>query len=421
MSITFGRFSDSFKPKHKIEFWNKSEKLFYDKDYASSYEAFFNYMTDTEVQNVKFSRKDGDFEFEFPQGSKMVKGYVKNGEIEAEADIAEFEKPGVAVMRRLMEMNYSLYYSRFALKDNKIVIRFDSSVQGGPPRKLYYALKELASKADKQDDQLIKDFPQLKVTGSASVEPLPEQEREIKYRYFRKFIEDMLKRIGGLNEEQFSGGISYLLLNTAYKIDYLIVPEGQLMSDLEKISFDYFAKDNKPFQEKNRVMKEALKKLLDMPKEDVMKALYKTRSTFGIANPAPHQAVLDLFTNNINNIKWYVENNYHDIAVTIYEYLATFCMFSYGLPKPDAKLFHLMINIINQDYFIELGLPEKYYDAAAGKFDEQLIKNKIDSIINEGLELYPELKFNTGNLKFDSLVSFLKTFIAEMQQLNFNG
>ena len=421
MPITFGRFSDSFKPKYKIDCWNKCEKQFYDKQYADSYDSFFSYMTDDEVQNLKFTRTGDNFEFEFPQGSKIIKGYVTNGKVEAESDIAEFEKPSVAVMRRLMEQNYSLFYSRFAFKDNRIVIRFDSSVAGGPPRKLYYALKELASRADKEDDILKKDFSQLKVTGSASVEDLPENEKEIKIRYFRKFIEDMLKRISELNEEQFSGGISYLLLNTAYKIDYLIVPEGTLMNDLEKISFDYFAKDNKPFQEKNRVMKESLKKLLDMPKEDVMKAFYKTRSTFGIANPAPHQAVLDLFNNNINNIKWYAENNYNDIAITIYEYLATFSLFSYGLPKPDAKLFHLMMNIINQEYFIELGVPEQYYDVPAGKFNEQLVKDKIDAIIKEGLELYPGLKFNTTNLKFESMVSFLKTFIAEMQQLNYNS
>jgi len=421
MSITFGRFSDSFKPKAKLDYWNKSEKLFYDKQYAGSYEAFFNYLRDDEIQNVKFTRTDEDFGFEFPQGSKIIKGYVKNGNVEAEADIVEFEKPSVSLMRRLMDMNYNLFYSRFAFKDNRVVIRFDSSVAGGPPRKLYYAFKELATRADKQDDILTKDFLQLKLTGSASVEELPENEKEIKIRYFRKFIEDMLKRISELNEEQFSGGISYLLLNTAYKIDYLIVPEGTLMNDLEKLSIDYFAKDNKPFQEKNRVMKESLKKLLEIPKEEIMKGLYKTKSTFGITNPAPHQAVLDLFNNNINNIKWYVENNYHDIAITIYEYLASYCHFSYGLPKPDAKLFHLMMNIINQDYFIELGIAERYFNVPAGKFDEQLVKDKIDSIIKEEPDLYPGLKFNTANLKFELMTSFLKTFIAEMQQLNFNS
>jgi hypothetical protein len=167
-------------------------------------------------------------------------------------------------------------------------------------------------------------------------------------------------------------------------------------------------------------MKEALQKLLDMPKEKVIEDFYRTKSTFGIANPAPHQAVLDLFNNNINNIKWYIDNNHPDIAVVIYEYLATYCLFSYGLPRPDAKLFNLMMNIINQDYFYELGFTEIYYGASMVSSMSSL-KDKIKQIISEGLELYPDLKFNTDNLKFDTLISFLRTFIAEMQQLNYNA
>ena len=163
-----------------------------------------------------------------------------------------------------------------------------------------------------------------------------------------------------------------------------------------------------------------MQKLLDKPKESVIEDLYRVKSTFGIANPAPHQAVVDLFTNNLQNVKWYVDNNYLDIAIVLYEYLATYCLFSYGLPKPDAKLFHLMLNITNQDYFTALGVGESLHDPASGKFSEQLINNKIDAIITEGKELYPELKFNTANLKFDSMVSFLKSYIAEVQQLNYN-
>ncbi|HEY3251672.1 MAG TPA: hypothetical protein VGK25_11190 [Ignavibacteria bacterium] len=421
MPITFGRYSDSFKPKKKIEFWNQSEKLFFDKQYLDSYEAFFNYLRDDEAGNLKFTRRGDSIEFEFPQGSKLINGNIKDGKIIAFSDIAEFEKPSVAVMRRLMEMNYTLYYTRFALKDNKILIKFDSTVPAGPPRKLYYAFKELATRADKQDDLLTDDFKQLKMIGTSGIETLPETEKEIKYKYFRKWLEETLQRIAGLNEDAFSGGISYLLLDTAYKIDYLITPEGTLMNEIEKLSWNYFTRDNKPFGEKNKAMKEALQKLLDMPKEKVAEDLYRTKSTFGIANPAPHQAVLDLFNNNINNIKWYIDNNHLDIATVIYEYLAAYCLFSYGLPRPDAKLFHLMMNIINQDYFHELGLTEIYYDAAAGKFNEPLTKEKINSIIKEGLELYPELKFNVENLKFDTLISFLRTFIAEMQQLNYNA
>jgi hypothetical protein len=421
MPITFGRFSDSFKPKAKLDWWNKCEKLFLEKQYYDSYEAFMNYLKDEDTNNVKYTRSGENFEFEFPQGSKMVKGYIRNGKVIAYSDVAAFEKPSVAVMRRLMELNYSLYYTCFAFKENNILIKLNSTVPASPPRKLYYAFKELATRADKQDDVLTDDFAQLKMTGLSGVEEVPAAEKEIKYKYYKMWLEGTLKRIAELNEDAFSGGISYLLLNTAYKIDYLIVPEGTLMNELEKISWKYFERDNKPFQEKNRVMKESLKKLLDMPKEKVLEDLYRTKSTFGIANPAPHQAVLDLFNNNLNNVKWYVDNNYHDIAITIYEYLATYCLFSYGMPKPDAKLFHLLINIINQDYFAELGLTERYFDTASSKFNEQLIKDYIIRVINEGRELYPELKFNTDDLKFDSLLSFLRTFIAEMQKLNYNS
>jgi hypothetical protein len=324
-------------------------------------------------------------------------------------------------MRRLMEMNYTLFYSRFALKDNRIIIKFDSKIPAAPPRKLYYAWKELATRADKQDDLLTDDFPMLKSTPSALVEQLPLPEKEIKYNFYKSWLEVTLKRVGELNEDAFSGGISYLLLNTAFKIDYMIAPEGTLMDEIEKMNWDYFAKDNKPFVEKNRKMKEALQKILNIPKEKVLEDLYRVKSTFGIANPAPHQIVVELFNNNLNNVKWYVENNYMDIAAAIYEYLATFSLFSYGLPKPDAKLFHLMLNVTNQDYFTALGTGDVLYDAVSGKFSEKLIKDRIAEIITGGLALYPELKFNTDNLKFDSMLSFLKSFITEVQGLNYSG
>jgi hypothetical protein len=419
--ITFGRFSDSFKSKEKIAQWNNSEKFFQEKKYLDSYEAFFNYLRDDTVNNVTFTRSADKIDFEFLQGSKIIKGHIDNSEVVAEAEIAQYDKLSVAFMRRLMEMNYTLFYSRYAMKDTRIVIKSDSTVPAAPPRKLYYAWKELATRADKQDDLLTDDFAMLKSIGNVHVELLAEAEKEVKYNFYRKWVEGTLKRISELNEDAFSGGISYLLLNTVYKIDYLIAPEGTMMNELEKMSWQYFAKDNKPFTEKNRVMKEALKKLLDLEKGMVVEDFYRVKSTFGIANPAPHATIVDLFNNNVPNVKWYVENNYLDIAVIIYEYLATYSLFSYGLPKPDSKLFNMLLNVTNQDYFSSLGAGELFYDVATGKFSEQLIKDKINTIIKEGHTDYPDLKFNIDNLKFDSMLNFLRTFIAEVQQLNYNN
>jgi hypothetical protein len=419
MTITFGRFTDAFKPKAKIDLWNQAEKLFNDKKYAESHDAFFSYLKDDSLDNVSWKKENNHFDFSFQQGSKTIRGSIDERKIDAETRVAHFEKLGVSFMRRLMEMNYSLYYTRFAMKDDDIYIKFDSGVEDGHPRKIYYALKELSLRADKQDDLLVDEFSALKAVDISGEEQIPAEEKEIKYTYFKKWIEGALKRISELKTESFSGAISYLLLDLLYKIDYLIVPEGSYENELEKISWAYFTKNNKPFEEKNREMKEAFEKILAKPKEDLLRDLYRTKATFGIANPAPHQAVVDAINSNINNVKWYVDNNYEDIAWIIFEYIAGYCLFSYGLPKPDINLFHLLYNIAQQDYFTALGFKEKYYDAASKKFEEQAIKDRINEIIKEGTEQFPELKFNTDNLKFDNMVSFLRSYITEIQNLNF--
>lgn len=417
--MTFGRYTDAFKPKEKVDKWNECDKLFEDKKYFDSYAAFFEYLKDDSVNNVVYTKNGDSLDFSIRQGSKKVNGKIFDNKVTAESVLAEFEKTGVAFMRRLMEMNYQLYYSRFAIKDNKIHLRFDSSVIDGSPRKLYYALKEVATRSDKQDDLLVNDFPLLKPVDRY-IEKLSDNEFEIKYKYFRKWLTDALKKISELKEDTFSGGISYLLLDLLYKIDYLILPEGKLLNDLEKLSFQYFERDNKPFEEKNRVMKEGFQKISETPVENITPDLYSTVSTFGVANPAPHQSVIDTFNANLNNVKWYLENNHQDIAITIYEYTAGYCLFSFGLPKPTIRLFDLLLNMLNQDFYKEMGRTEEYYNLWEDKLNEQAIRGRIETIIKEGKGQFPELAIKYENLKFDTLPNFLRTYFAEIQSLNFN-
>ena len=375
-------------------------------------------MLDEEVKNVEYSQNGETADFIIRQGSKKVKGKIFDNKVTAVAVLAEFEKTGIAFMRRLMEMNYTLFYSRFAITDNKICIKFDSSVIDGSPRKLYYALKELATRADKQDDLLISDFPLLK-TAESYTEPIPAAEAEIKYKYFQKWISEAMQKKAALKEDKFSGGVSYILLDLLYKIDYLILPDGKIVNDMEKLSWQYFERNDKPFEEKNRVMKEGFQKILETPKEKVLESLYNTVSTFGVAPPTGHTTVVDAFNNNLGNVKWYLDNNHEDIALLIYEYTAGYCLFSYGLPKPTIALFDIIFNIMNQDYYGEMGRTEKYYDAEANKLDDTAIKNKIDEIIKEGKEMYPELAVKPENLKFDTLPNFLRTYFTEIQNLNY--
>ena len=155
MDITFGRYTDSFKPKEQIDFWENSVSLFKEKKYFESLLAFTKYIENKNQDNLKAEQGDGFLKFEFTQGSKKVYVTADIKQITAESVIAEFEKPGIPLMRRVLELNYLFYYSRFLFRDNSLILKFDSLMEDCFPEKLYYALKELSTKADKQDDILL--------------------------------------------------------------------------------------------------------------------------------------------------------------------------------------------------------------------------------------------------------------------------
>ncbi len=164
MTIKFGRFSTQIT-NAKTDLWNAADALYNQKNYLESYENLMKFLYYPEengdnIENVEYQKSDNELKFLIRQGSKEVNGIItlKENKIDVYSYLAEFDKIGVAVMRRLLEMNYSLFYSRFALDNNKIVIKFDSPIEGCPPEKLYYALKELSIRADKQDDILLDDF-----------------------------------------------------------------------------------------------------------------------------------------------------------------------------------------------------------------------------------------------------------------------
>jgi hypothetical protein len=56
--IRFGRFSDNNKTVEKVERWNDAERLFKEKNYYESLNAFFDYLKDEDEDNV-FHTQEG--------------------------------------------------------------------------------------------------------------------------------------------------------------------------------------------------------------------------------------------------------------------------------------------------------------------------------------------------------------------------
>lgn len=417
----FGRFSDSFKSKEKTDFWRVAVESFENKNYFDSFRNFVKYADDDETNNIKLTDNGSSLDIEFYQGTKLIKVKIDDKKVNAESDIAIVTKSGVAFMRRLLELNYGLYYSRFSLKDGMIVLKFDSSIIDCSPSKFYYAIKEIALKADKQDDLLTKDFNMLQPVIEVDTIVIPENEKKIKYKFYKKWIEETIKTVNPLNEKSYEGGISYLLLSLVYKIDFFLLPEGNIVNELEKLSSNYFTDDGKTFIEKNNSLKDGLQKLNDEPENKVIESFYKTISAFSVLNPTNFSPILNIIKDNQKNIKYYIDNKNEKIALAIYEYIFGYCLYNYGMVKCVSHFFKLAMVLINYEYYLEItGSSGNKYFIDENKLDEKLIKDEInDEIKNSGTE-YPELSFNTANLNFSSLLNFLHSFLKEIQNLNFN-
>lgn len=416
--VVFGRYSDNNKPPAKVNRWTDADNLFKEKKYPESLDAFFDYLRDDMAGNVVYERNGTEGRFELSQGSKIVRGSFNGTVVNAEVTLARMPQPSIPVMRRLLEMNFTLYYSRYAMDTDRLCMRFDSEAFTASPSKLYYGLKELSTKADKQDDLLVQDFASLENTDDDHVTPLSDAEKEVKYSFFQKWIRETLETINGLDADKFSGAIAYLLLSLSYRIDYMIAPEGKLLNRLEKITTIYFRKDERPVTEKNRDMTEEYRKLGELSKEEVIGYLFRSKYTFSIVAPQPYKTISDSIHAANQNMVWYRDNNFPGIACQITEYGISYCQYSYSLPKAITELFHLYMMVSYPDYFSALGFSTVYYDAASNQFRQQAITDKIYAIQNSWKEKYPLMDFKTQNLRFDSLVNFNLTFTNEMEFLN---
>ncbi len=419
--IRFGRYSDSYKSKEQYDAWDLSLDQFEKGNFLEAYRQFFTYLRDEKEDNVKFWEENKQLRFEIIQGSKKILGFANREKVKAEAKVAKTESLNIGFMRRLMEENFKMKYSRFGLDmDNDIAIIFDTYVLDGSPYKLYYALKEVATKADKLDDLLIDEFEVLHHTDESLLQQIDPAQKEIKYQKVIQEIREVLQEIehGKLKQEQYPGGIAYLLLNLNYKLDYLTAPEGMLMESLERIHRLYFTKDGKTNLQKNAILQKEFEKLLEYPKEDFFKGMYRVITSFGITKPVTHDRVVSFIDGELYQMNWYQENHYNKVALAIPGYIVGYCLFNYAIPKPDKDLFYLYLQIIEGKYFQQLGFNLQYVDFDTNKFNKKAIKRAIKEIVEANQKKYPKLNPDLNRLSFDGILNFAHSFLLMVRNLD---
>jgi len=421
-SIKFGRYSDAYKSDEQYLYWDKALQLFDQKSYFESYEYFFQYLYNEDEQNVEWSSQSDGLSFKIYQGSKLITGYINDKVIRVETKVAQIKSPGVGFMRRLVEKNYDLKYSRFALdEDNHIVLIFTSFLIDGSPFKLYYALKELSTQADKIDDLLLDEFDVLKEVDSDCKTDIDDTQKQVKYRFIIDEINKVISYIdtNKIIVNEYPGGVAYLLLNLCYKLDCLTRPEGFMMESLERIHRIYFAKNKKMTAEKNAVLVNEFRRLLTRSQEEYFKEMYDVSATFGITTSVEHAKVVAFIEGEIHNMDWYFENGHPEVALAVPGYIIGYCMFNYAVPKPVRDLFILYYQILEFSYFTDLGFKADY--VRGGIIQSRAVKKAIGIIEKRHRKEFPKLDPHTRNLVFKDKVGFAKSFLLMIHQLNLHS
>jgi len=420
--VVFGRYTDAYKSDAQIAAFERSLERFEDGQYLDAYRDFLISLKDEHSDNVSWREENGTLFFEFWQGSQRITGMANTEKVKAESKVARADDLNVGFLRRLAAANFSLKFSRFALDpDNCLTILFDTRTTDGSPLKLNYALREIAINADKQDDLLLDEFRSLRPVEARSFGDIPEAEKEVKYNYLREQVEAAFAELDKAKPDpnQYPGTYAYMLLALAFKLDYLIRPEGFMMDVLERIHGIYFAKNERtPHLKVNNIRKE-FQSLLGRSREDFFKEMYRTRSTFGVNPAVNHGTVAALIEGELPNMEWPLSQNHEVLALAVPQYIAGFALFHYAPPKPDREFFHLFFQLMEPAFFKSLGFRQTLTDEQT-PLDKRSILSEIKRIAERNRTQFPHLKPDLNRLDFASPALFAKSYLLMIKDLNLN-
>lgn len=419
--IQFGRFTDTYKSDEKYKSWDIAIDHFENEKYLAAYSHFFDFLTNDGASNVVYKQGSGKISFSIFQGSKIIEGDADFHFFKAEAKIVRTTTLHIGLMRSLLENNFDLKYSRYALDENGcICLKFDTFVEDGSPHKIYQALKELATEADRKDDVLMHEYEGLLPINHHHTRQVSDLEINVKYEYFVRSSKEVIEEVESskLNPSLYPGGISFLLLDFVYRIDFLIKPEGNIMEKIKEIHDQFFHDNLLTVHDKNKNILKDIKSFETILYKDFAKEIYEVSCTFGSAMPEGHQRLVEIIDAQMTDFEWYYENKHYAYAKAICGYVVGFSLYSFALPEPSKSLLILYYKLTNVDYFKGLGFHYEYRKAD-GSFNKSKINEAINTIIKDSKQKYGDIIINLKLLNYTDIFLFCRSYLLMLRQLQY--
>lgn len=401
----FGRQFVQFTSPEKANHWEEALISFEEDHYLRSVEQFLEYIKYDSSDNVEWNVENSCINFSIRQGSKVIYGQADDTKVRVDCPVAKVRTPSIGLLRKLLELNYQLNYSRYSLdKNSHICLRFDSFSADGSPFKIYAAIKEVALNADKEDDLILEDFPGLEPVNIAHIQELRETEKRIKLNLFKQKIGQCLELVKDpeMNSTLHTSALAYIILDTIYRLDYLTRPEGKSMVAFEEIQKTFFSGNAEHTTEKLRAAIISLEKLSQRKDEEFINELYEVPRTFSVLDSATPEVIKGMWDSEFQHIDWYIENKQNGIARAIVGYVLGYSIFNYTLRPVFIDLIHLFYIMEEPVFFTSLG-----YECRFLNKKNKLVPGRFKARIKSILDHYDISSSHTDLLDFtnDAILS----------------
>ncbi|WP_127131570.1 hypothetical protein [Pseudoflavitalea rhizosphaerae] len=413
VGIYFGQFSDNTKSIQQIQSYRRAMKLIEEQQYLDGVEAYFWYLKDEQLNNVVWQREEDQLSFLVYQGPVIVRGNVSGNILKAEVNIGSVEQPDIGLTDYLLAENHKNYYSRFSLNGNHIKMNIELDLnRQGISSLLYENLRELSLQSEKAFRHIQASFPQIIPTDTATDISIPHAEITVKYKYFRKWIEETLE----LSAEQDVTAESVLYRTLAYRLDFLLAPEGLLKKTINDIHWIYFTNDGSSEESRNQKMEQKFRQLLAKPENEITKSFCRTLYTFTQRRKPAANEVMDVLDELQEDISFYADSE-PEVVKNLYQQAPLNIQYVCSMARPFTDLFVVYMQVMYSDYFRDLGLPA--FRSDDGKIEALSVKKAIRSIEESWQATYPDFRFNKDEIIYDSPGSFYPSFIYQLASQQF--
>ena len=420
--VNFGRGINASINPDEEELFNKSYQAFEQKNtldaYAYFFESLINFTNDVSNENIIMKRVDDALEFEMYQGSSRIEGKITQDTLYAEVVLVKSKDASVALKRYVLERNYQLTYANYFSDAEYIKLKLYLDNITLSPQKIFFPLREIALNSDFDKEHIVSEFPEIELEDIGHIKSPQEKEVRIKYEYIQNLIKEIDTKVLTLPTNDNSGMQSFLYLNILLKIDYLLVPKYKIYQQLSKKIQAYFANEQAVLESKNEELKKYVEKIAKLSFEEFSKNFYNAKYTFNPIEKSSYDELVAFISQSQDKIKWYKNNRYPQVISTIYQYIAFYSLYNYGINSVIKELLHTLVIIQHASYFESLGC-EKLYDLEKQSLNKRAVISKLQDIVSKHQEKYKNLTIFTDDLNFASLDEFSYSYYNMLKNLDF--